>query len=153
MTGSTAGRVVAVVVAALGASRATAALGEAEASIASDQAALAAARAQGTARAGFRVVRLVSPAHTVREYVSASGTVFAIAWEGVSHPDLGVILGAYAPPVQRALARRPARTGRRARHVEGGGAVVETWGHQRALRGRAWVPALVPAGVSVDEIR
>jgi hypothetical protein len=150
---STASRVGVAVVAVLGASRAAAALGEAETSIASDQAALAAERAQPTAGAAFRVVRLVSPAHTVREYVTPSGTVFAVAWEGVSHPDLGVLLGAYAPPVKRALARGPARTGRRARHVEGGGAVVETWGHMRALRGRAWVPALVPPGVTVDEIR
>jgi len=31
--------------------------------------------------------------------------------------------------------------------------VVETWGHMRAMRGRAYVPALVPAGVALDEIR
>jgi hypothetical protein len=31
--------------------------------------------------------------------------------------------------------------------------VVEKWGHMRNLQGRAYAPALMPQGVSVDEIR
>jgi len=31
--------------------------------------------------------------------------------------------------------------------------VVEKWGHVRNLQGRAYPPALIPLGVSVDEIK
>ena len=31
--------------------------------------------------------------------------------------------------------------------------VVEKWGHMRNLQGRAYAPALLPPGVSSDEIR
>ena len=132
-------------------SRAT--LGGPAESVAADQAALAAARGTADVRAAYRVERLVSRARTVREYVSPSGVVFAVAWEGASPPDLAVVLGTYAAPVRRAADEQPPTRGRRSRHVEGGGAILETWGHMRALRGRAWVPALVPAGVNVDDIR
>lgn len=136
------------------AARAAAALGEPAESISSDQAALAAERAEGPTHAAYRVERLVSEARTVREYVSPAGVVFAVSWEGVSPPDLGVLLGAYAEPVRRALAAEP-RPARRhgSRRIEAAGAVVESWGHMRALRGRAYLPALVPAGVTLDEIR
>jgi hypothetical protein len=31
--------------------------------------------------------------------------------------------------------------------------VVDRWGHMRDLHGRAWIPDLVPQGVTLDEIR
>jgi hypothetical protein len=136
------------------AARALAGLGEPEASIAADQAALAAARAQGTARGLYRVEHLVARTRTVREYVSPDGVVFAVCWEGVSHPDLAAVLGAYAAPVRRAPEQDRGRARRRAaRRLETAGVVVETWGHQRAIHGRAFVPDLVPAGVRLDELR
>ncbi len=131
---------------------ARAALGEPAASIPADQAALRARRAT-TARGAYVIERLVSTANTVREYVAPSGVVFAVSWEGVSRPDLSVLLGAHAAEYRRALSQLGPAPGHRRRRVETGGAVVETWGHMRALRGRAYVPALVPAGVSLDEIR
>jgi len=145
---------VAVALAALGtAARAWAALGEPTGSISADERALSAARGQRITRAAYLVERLVSPAGTVREYVSPSGVVFAVAWEGVSHPDLSVLLGSYAEPVRRALSEERPTPGRRQRRIETSGVVVETWGHMRALRGRAYVPALLPAGVTLDELQ
>jgi hypothetical protein len=145
--------VIAALAAAALAVPAQAALGERADSIAADEAALAAARGQADARSAFRVERLDSAARTVREYVAPSGVVFAVTWEGLSPPDLSAVLGAYAEPVRRALAQGGGQGGRRAHRIEAEGAVVETWGHMRALRGRAYVPALVPAGVALDEIR
>jgi hypothetical protein len=145
--------VIAAIVAGAIAAPAWAALGERADSIAADEAALAAARGQADARPAFRVERLDSPARTVREYVAPSGVVFAVTWEGLSPPDLDAVLGAYAAPVRRALAQGGGHSGRRARRIEADGAVVETWGHMRAMHGRAYVPALVPAGVALDEIR
>ncbi len=135
------------------ASSAWATLGETAATIPGDEKALAATRGPANVRERYQVERLVSASRTVREYVAPSGVVFAVSWNGVSHPDLGVLLGAYATPVRRVLDRQRASPGRRSRRVEAGGVVVETWGHMRALHGRAWVPALLPAGVTLDEIQ
>lgn len=131
---------------------ASAALGEPEASVAADRMALSAARAPRDARGSYAVERLVSAAGTVREYVSPSGVVFAVSWQGVSHPDPSVLLGSFAAPVRRALAQEGPAPGRRSRRIEVAGVVLETWGHARALRGRAWVAALLPAGVTPDDI-
>jgi hypothetical protein len=146
-------RVIVAIAAAALAVPARPALGERADSIAADEAALAAARGQAEARPAFRVERLDSPARTVREYVAPSGVVFAVTWEGLSPPDLSAVLGAYAGPIRRALEQGGGHSGRRARRIEAEGAVVETWGHMRAMRGRAYVPALVPTGVALDEIR
>jgi hypothetical protein len=132
---------------------ARAGLGEPASSVAADQQKLAAARRQRDARTTHTIEHLVSDARTVREYVSPSGVVFAVAWDGLAPPDLSAVLGAYAAPVRRAIAAQDAPPRSRARHVEAAGAVVETWGHMRSVHGRAYVPALVPAGVSLDEIR
>jgi hypothetical protein len=140
--------------AALGAAPAArATLGERASSIDTDQAALAASRRQRDARGTHAVEQLVSEARTVREYVSPSGVVFAVCWDGVTPPDLTAVLGSYAAPVRRAIAAQRAPPRSRARRVEAAGAIVETWGHMRSVHGRAYVPALVPAGVTLDEIK
>jgi hypothetical protein len=142
-----------VLAAVAGSAPAWAALGEPAASLANDEAALEAARKPAQSLGAYRVERLETTTHAVREYVTPSGTVFAVAWEGVSHPDLTVLLGSYADPYRQEVARLGASPGRRGRRIEKGGAVVETWGHQRALHGRAWVPALLPPGVTPDDVR
>ena len=48
----------------------------------------------------------------VREYVSHSGNVFGIAWQGRTHPDLHQVLGAYYDQyVQAVQAQRAQRHG------------------------------------------
>ncbi len=126
-------------------------LGEQAGSVASDRAALGARSLGAIQHEGYAVERLESPANQVREFVSPSGVVFGVAWDGISHPDLSKLLASYAPEVRRA-ASRPAPT-RRRRTIHTANVVVETWGHMRSLHGRAWIPALLPAGVSADAIR
>ncbi|GFE56829.1 DUF2844 domain-containing protein [Geobacter sp. AOG1] len=132
---------------------AQAALGKSAASVASDSKALSAVRRTTTARNGFTVHVIVSDANTVREYVSPDGTIFAVAWNGLSHPDLTPLLGSYADEYRQALKQTPRKPGRRYLQVKANRVVVEKWGHMRNLQGRAYVPALIPTGVSVDEIK
>ena len=89
----------------------------------------------------------------MREYVSPSGVVFGIAWSGLVPPDLTQLLGSYAPEYQEALQQTPRQKGSRHLRVETPGVIVEKWGHMRNLQGRAYAPALIPPGVSVDEIK
>jgi hypothetical protein len=88
---------------------------------------------------------------SVREFATPSGVVFAVAWSGLAMPDLGTLLGVHHADY-RAAAKRGA-AGRGPRRVEAAQVVVETWGHARNLRGRAWLPALLPAGVNVDDLQ
>jgi hypothetical protein len=91
---------------------------------------------------------------TVREFVSQAGTVFAVAWQGPSIPDLRQVLGMYfAPYAQAALAAQRKRAGHGPQKIEENGLVVEQGGHPRAFAGRAYVTQFVPAGVAPDVIR
>ena len=90
----------------------------------------------------------------IREYVSSSGTVFAVAWDGPWLPDLRQVLGEHFDRYQAAMrARQSARTGRGAVAINDGGLVVQMSGHPRAFTGRAYVPALMPAGVQPESLR
>lgn len=65
-----------------------AALGESADSISSDRKVLSAVRGAATARNGYTIQTIESDSTTVREYLSPSGVVFGIAWNGLVHPDL-----------------------------------------------------------------
>ena len=77
----------------------------------------------------------------VREYVSSTGTVFAVAWQGPWLPDLRQLLGPYFDDYQRAL--QTASAGRKARGpltIALPDLTVQITGHPRAFSGRAFVP-------------
>jgi len=87
----------------------------------------------------------------VREYVSPSGTVFAVAWQGAAKPDLKQLLGSHYDEVQQAVASRAAHRGPIVIHEPG--LVFEMGGHMRAIAGRAYLPQLLPSGVQADAVR
>jgi hypothetical protein len=90
---------------------------------------------------------------TIREFVSADGIVFAVAWNGIAHPDLRPLLGAYHGEYRDEALDSPHVKGRRSRRVAAENVVVERWGHPRDLHGRAYLPALLPPGVEIDALR
>lgn len=90
----------------------------------------------------------------VREYVSTSGTVFAVVWQGPWLPDLRQVLGTHFDQYRTAM--RTARHARKARGavlIDGPDLVVQTSGHPRSFFGRVYVPALMPQGVQVESLR
>jgi len=133
--------------------RAAAALGEPASSVSTDRRALSAVQQATTQHAAFRVEELTSHANVVREYVSPSGVIFAVAWRGMTHPDLGALLGSYASEYRNATSGRARTPGRPSRRTATDHLVVETWGHMRDLQGRAYLPSLMPPGVTADDIR
>jgi hypothetical protein len=130
-----------------------AALGESDESVELDRKELQADRV-GTEKVNdYTVHEIGSDVVVVREYVSRSGLVFALVWRGIVQPDLTHLLGSYAAEYREATLHMAPQKGRRHLLVKTPGITVEKWGHMRDMHGRAYAPALIPAGVSVDEIR
>ena len=132
--------------------QARATLGEGAASIARDRQALSAVKKATTSHTKYTVQEVASDAATVRQYLNSSGVVFAVAWNGLVHPDLSTLLGSYASEYQDAKRKAARKHGQKRLKVQGDRVIVETWGHMRNLQGRAYLPSLMPEGVSVDEI-
>ena len=130
---------------------AQAALGGRYASIAADQAQLHAS-IKMTAHSAYEVHELtLASGTTVREYVAASGIVFAVAWTGPSLPNLQQTLGTYFADYRSAAQSR--RGGRNHLSLERSDLSIEAGGHMRAFFGRAVLVQAVPAGVSSNELR
>ena len=128
-------------------------LGESRDTISADFNALKAVRRATTSNQEYSVEEALSDATTVREYVSTSGVVFAIAWNGYVHADLEQLLGSYWSAYSVARQNTARKHGRKRQQVTTDAVVVETWGHMRDLRGRAYVPSMIPTGVNIDEIK
>lgn len=142
-----------VIVLFLFARQAGATLGGNAGSVTTDRKALSAVHRATTSRGAYTVQEIVTDAATVREYLSSSGVVFAVAWQGMVTPDLTTLLGSYAGAYQAALQQTVRKRGLRRQQVLTDQVVVEKWGHMRNLQGRAYAPALMPAGVTIDEIK
>ena len=127
-------------------------LGQPADSVESDRIALSAVRGGTTMQNGYTVQEINYGGTAVREYVSSSGIVFAVAWNGIRHPDLTALLGSYTDQYRKTLQQTPRQPGVRHLSVRTDGVVVEKWGHVRDLRGRAYAPGLIPPGVTTDEI-
>jgi hypothetical protein len=132
---------------------AQATLGEPADSVELDRKAFSAVRHPTLARNAYTIKEFESAANTVREFISPSGVVFAFAWNGLSKPDLTILLGAYVGEYEQALRHTEIPRGRLFSQVKASRVIVETWGHMRNLQGRAYIPALIPSGVSVNEIK
>jgi hypothetical protein len=135
------------------AGRVQATLGESEDSVDSDKIAIEATGLSTEFHDGYTVRELRSDAVILREYVTPSGIIFAIAWNGQIHPDLVPLLGSYAGEYRTALQQTPREPGRRRLQVQTNQITVEKWGHMRNLQGRAYIPALIPSGVNINEIK
>lgn len=107
-----------------------------------------------TKAAAYEVQEIDAPTGVVvREYV-ASGKVFAVAWHGPWPPDMRQILASYFDTYTKAAqAQANLHTGRKPLRIEQPGLVVEAGGHARWFVGRAYIPDMLPQGVSVEAIQ
>jgi hypothetical protein len=88
---------------------------------------------------------------SVREYLNRDGIVFALSWSGPVPPDLKQLLGAHFTIYAAALAAVAHPGIHRSVRVESSGLIVDLGGHLRAYSGRAYLAALMPAGVTAAE--
>jgi len=89
----------------------------------------------------------------VTEYVDQRGRVFAVSWTGPVQPDLHVLLGTHYAAFAAALAAQPAYPAQGMLRVATPELIVENGGHMRAISGRACIPAWLPAGMTVADVR
>jgi len=130
-----------------------AALGADAASVAADAAALA-GTVSVTARPEYELHVVTGSAGTrVTEYVDRSGRVFAVSWSGPVMPDLRMLLGSHHAAFAVARAAQPPQSPNSPLRVATPDLVVENAGHMRAVAGRAYVPAWLPAGMTVADVR
>ncbi|SEK49342.1 Protein of unknown function [Variovorax sp. YR750] len=90
-----------------------------------------------------------------REYLTADGAVFAVAWRGSHRPELSVLLGTHYARQMSSNARAQRQMGRGS-HATTTQAdetfAVHASSHQRSSTGVAWLPGLLPAGVDPDTL-
>lgn len=128
-----------------------AALGQSEASVHEDRQRMA-GQLKSATFSHYTVHEITAPGGmVVREYVSPAGMVFGVVWESVTMPDLSQLLGPYFSQFRDAV-NTPHRH-RGPLYVQAGPLVVESGGHMRAFRGRAYVTSLIPADLTKEVVR
>jgi hypothetical protein len=88
---------------------------------------------------------------TVREFVSPAGAVFAVAWQGSWKPDLQQIMGPYFAQYLQAIQAKRIKRGPISLQING--LIVESGGHPRSFTGRAYLPQMMPQGITSAAIR
>jgi hypothetical protein len=133
---------------------AQAALGGTVDSVSADNTALR-GQLRATPFVQYDVQEITTGALTVREYVTRSGQVFAVSWQGPVPPDLRQLLGTYFGRFQGAAAAAHRANPGIHRHfaLAQSDLVVQSDGRLRAFHGLAYLPALLPDGVSVSELQ
>lgn len=102
----------------------------------------------------YTVHELTYDAGIIKEYVSSDNVVFAVSWQGISYPDLSQLLGTYLNEYRTtSQQKRRIKGNRHSSQVVSGDLIVEKWGHMRNHQGRAYVPSLLPSGVTADAIK
>ena len=137
-------------------SAASATLGGDAASVDADRVQVQGALVGITRRDAYAVHELQAPSGTsVREYVSPTGQVFGVAWQGPWMPDMRQLLGPYFDQYQSLVqaAQASPRRRRGSLVIDTPGLVVHASGHPRAFSGSAYVPALVPQGVGPETVK
>jgi hypothetical protein len=142
----------ALLIAALGPRIASATLGEPEITVQTDVAQLRASIKSSQDRASYRVHEIQLPSGTMlREFVAPDGTVFAVAWNGPTKPDLRQALGRYFDTY--VSAPKPKYADRKHMNIQQGDLVVQGSGHMRALSGRAYLASAIPSGVNLGDLQ
>lgn len=112
------------------------------------------ASVQVTQHDAYNVHRMQAPGGTeVDEYVSPNGTVFAVTWHGQFVPPMQQILGTYFQQYTEALQAQPKMYGHRPLNIQEPGLVVQTGGHMRAHYGRAYIPNMLPQGITASQLQ
>jgi len=87
----------------------------------------------------------------VHEYVSTSGTVFAVTYNGPTMPDFTQLLASYSGRLAQAQQNRQAR--RQPIMIDDSDFVLHVSGRMRAFHVVSYLPSQIPAAMRADEIQ
>ncbi len=89
----------------------------------------------------------------VRQFASMrDNRVFAVTWTGRRDEKVHTLLGVYKNDLHDYEQNHPPRAGRiHYRKVDAGRVVFEFWDLPKMVKGRAYLPAQMPAGVSTED--
>ena len=136
----------------LGVVPAWAVLGEQEASVSTDRQFLR-GQIRDEIRKGYTLHQSTDArGAVVREYVSPAGKVFGVSWEGPYAPDMQQLLGSYFTYLQR-YAQTQTRRHSGPLTIQESDFVFFSGGHMGWLRGRAYVPSLLPGNLSPEVVQ
>ena len=132
----------------------SAALGEHESSAEHDRRHFHGFRQQVNESGSYTLNIISTEANVIREYSNSKGTIFAVTWRGFSHPDLTTLLGAHWTEFnsQHELNSNRHPQGKRILKMNTSTIKYEEGGRMGSVYGRAYVPSLVPDGVSPEEL-
>jgi hypothetical protein len=134
---------------------AKAALGDTVASVEADRVSMK-GQVRARSEAGYSVQEITAANGTVvREYVSPTGTVFAVSWSGPAMPNLQQTLGTYFAQYQTTVKAQRATGARSGHHhveIRSPSLIVHVGGHMRQYFGLAYVPTLLPQNISVSDL-
>lgn len=88
----------------------------------------------------------------LHEYETPGGTVFAVSWHGALPPDLQQLFGNYYQRFQSAAPASVRPGMHRQLTIAAPDLVVQSMARTRAYQGTAYIPSLVPAGVSMTDL-
>ena len=118
------------------------------ASVQSDQQAWTATTVQTPLASATLFSQTLPNGLTVRQYLDATGLVFAVGWEGPVLPDFARLLGPHYAAYTNALPKQ-----RRGVNLHDNTLVIESNGMMRSYAGRAYLPVRLPLGWSVNDVR
>ena len=91
---------------------------------------------------------------SIKEYVNASGVVFAVSWRTRLKPDLAKLLGAQFVAQAATVAPASGVAGsKRQQSIRQPNLVVHQAGRMNAFAGLAYDPTLVPEGINAETLR
>jgi hypothetical protein len=110
---------------------------------------------RSTAFTQYDVQEIDGGISTVREYSTRAGQVFAVTWQGAAPPNLQQVLGDYFSRLNAASVAARASQGTSAQRffqVDQSDFVLRSFARMRDFHGVAYIPALVPEGVTAEQL-
>ena len=106
-----------------------------------------------TSKENFSVYEIEAPEYKIREYVSSDKKVFAVAWSGLSHPELKQVLSSYYDEYTSVAQKQKRTHGQRFRVVKSKNVTLVISGHIRNLKGKVFLHSNLPRGLAAHEIK
>ncbi|MFN8945583.1 MAG: DUF2844 domain-containing protein [Pseudobdellovibrionaceae bacterium] len=116
-----------------------------------------------TQQPNWTVQAMEANGNIIKEYANSDGLVFAVTWKGIKKPDLELLFGSYYDEYERSekieleknqqIQRQGHRKNRlKSMEIRTSKIKVQRSGHMRAIRGKAFVPSLLPQGFTEGDI-